>query len=343
MFLNRVLIDESNLDSSQLIPYRLFSFSELKDGIYSPLERLRILNPDVKIFYKHSNPIFSEAFLQRYPFIQPYSNEDVEFSLTPETYKPWEIIQNIGNRIREDIDILKSHKKWPSKFKVKPNLYSTIGKPKNLIIHSEVDILPNVVFDVRKGPVIIDKGVKISPFTYIEGPVYIGPGTHLDNARITGGCIIGTTCRLGGEIENSYIGDFTNKHHEGFLGHSFVGSWVNIGALATTSDLKNNYGIVKIHIKDKSITTNTIKFGSIIGDFSKIAIGTMMNTGSTIDIGCNIIAERHSGYSESFRWASKDSKYRLDIFINDTKKIMARRNQTLTIEMENLLKNLYED
>lgn len=94
----------------------------------------------------------------------------------------------------------------------------------------------------------------------------------IDNARITGGCIIGHTCRIGGEVENSMIGNFSNKHHEGFLGHSFLGSWVNIGALATTSDLKNNYGFIRIKIGEEQINTETIKFGSIIGDFSKIGI-----------------------------------------------------------------------
>ena len=154
--------------------------------------------------------------------------------------------------------------------------------------------------------------------------------------------IIGQACRIGGEVGNSIFENFANKHHEGFVGHSHIGSWVNMGAMSTTSDLKNNYGIVKVKYQSKQISTDTIKFGSIIGDFSKIAIGVMLNTGTIVDIGSNVTKGRVNGYIPPFSWAESSEKYRLDHFIQDTKKIMARRNQTLSFEEEVLLKSLYE-
>jgi glucose-1-phosphate thymidylyltransferase len=117
---------------------------------------------------------------------------------------------------------------------------------------------------------------------------------------------------------------------------------VNFGALATTSDLKNNYGVVKIHNGVKSLSTDTIKFGSIIADYTKIAIGCMLNTGTVIDLGSNLFSPRITGYIPKFTWGENSEKYRLDRFLQDTKKIMARRNQILHTEQENLIKHIYE-
>jgi glucose-1-phosphate thymidylyltransferase len=339
----KILIDDTLNNAGSLIPFRFYSFSEFRNGIFTPLERIKFQFPKSTIYYKHTNPVFQEAYLARNPDIKPLDEEiDIDHAYSASSFLPWDLLSKIGNQIREDINLIKEAKKWISKFKVKSKNYQLVGKEKHLWIHHSVKIGPGVVFDVTKGPILIEKDCKISPFTYIEGPCVIESSSQIDNARITGGCIIGTNCRIGGEVENSLIGNYTNKHHEGFLGHSMVGNWVNIGALATTSDLKNNYGIVKIKIGDQTVSTNTIKFGSIIGDFSKIGIGTMMNTGTTIDIGCNIVDSKISGYCKPFQWADGLSKYRLDSFLQDTKKIMGRRNQTLSIEMEKLIESIYE-
>lgn len=149
------------------------------------------------------------------------------------------------------------------KFKVKADRFHIYGKNKHLYIHPSSIIYPNVVFDVSSGPIIIDKNVKITSFSFLEGPLYIAEDAQIDNARITGASIIGQACRIGGEVGNSIFENFANKHHEGFVGHSHIGSWVNMGAMQTTSDLKNNYGIVKVKYQSKQISTDTIKFGSI--------------------------------------------------------------------------------
>ncbi len=340
---SKILIRENLSNLEVETPYRIYSFSEIRDGLFSPLERIKLKDNNSLIYYQNKDPLFQSAFLNRNDKIKAYSpDEDFDYILESNSCMPWDLISNLSSKINDDIELYIDKIKWVNKFKINSKSFKVVGKTKNLYIHQETNIYPNVVFDVSSGPIVIDKNVRISPFSYLEGPLFVGSGTHIDNARITGGCIIGIHCRIGGEIENSIICDFSNKHHEGFLGHSFVGHWVNIGAIATTSDLKNNYGVVKLTHNETQITTGTIKFGSIIGDFVKIGIGTMINTGTIIETGSNIVQNRISGYIRPFTWADGTTKYRLDKFISDTKKIMARRNQNLSPFMEEVIKNIYE-
>ncbi len=144
------------------------------------------------------------------------------------------------------------------------------------------------VIDARQGPVIIGKGVKIEPFTYLAGPAFIGYECRLVGGKLYAGVSLGEGCRVGGEVENSIFIGNTNKYHEGFIGHSYVGEWVNLGALTTNSDLKNNY--TEVSLKQNGLLTKTgnIKIGCFIGDHTKTGIGTLLNTGATIGFSCNL-------------------------------------------------------
>jgi len=341
MSTQRILIDESSIPLGLEIVTRFQSFSEIRTGVFNLIERLVQENRNCKIFYKNNDALFKKAFLSRNPFIFEYNNEEIDETINSENYLPWNLLQNVSRQIQSDIEIYKKIKKWKNQFRVNTDKFQIVGKSKHLYIHETAKVYPGVVFDVSSGPVIIDREAKIAPFSFLEGPLYIGVNSHIDNAKIGGGSIIGATCKIGGEVENSIISDFSNKHHEGFIGHSFLGSWVNIGALATTSDLKNNYGIISINLGNQRIDTGTIKFGAIIGDFSKIAIGVMLNTGSTIDVCTNIVTNRSSGYIKPFTWKENEI-YQLERFISDTKKIMSRRNKVLSEETELLIKRLFE-
>ena len=137
-----------------------------------------------------------------------------------------------------------------------------------------------VVLDAEHGPIYIDAGAEIHPFTRIEGPCYIGAGSVLFGAKCRAGNSIGPMCRIGGEIEGTIIQGYSNKYHDGFLGHAYVGQWVNLGALTTNSDLKNDYSEVRITLDGQSpIATGSNKVGALIGDHAKTSIGTLLNTG----------------------------------------------------------------
>ena len=131
-----------------------------------------------------------------------------------------------------------------------PKALNVIGSQKNLFVAKEASIYDLTVIDVRDGPVYIDEGAVIQPFTTIVGPSYIGQRTIVGRAKIIKSNI-GPACRIGGEVESCIFQCYANKYHEGFLGHSFIGEWVNIGASTTNSDLKNNYGPLRVVIGDK--------------------------------------------------------------------------------------------
>ena len=157
------------------------------------------------------------------------------------------------------------------------------GSKKDVYVAPGVTIHPMVVIDAEHGPVYIDEGAEIHPFTRIEGPCYIGKKSILLGAKCREGNSIGSVCRIGGELEESIIQGHSNKYHDGFIGHSYVGEWVNLGALTTNSDLKNDYSAVSVMLDGKhAIDTGSTKVGSLIGDHCKTSIGTLFNTGSYV-------------------------------------------------------------
>lgn len=165
------------------------------------------------------------------------------------------------------------------------------GDKKDVYIAPGVTIHPMVVIDAEHGPVYIDEGAEIHPFSRIEGPCYVGKNSILLGAKCREGNSIGPFCRIGGELEESIIHGFSNKYHDGFIGHSYVGQWVNLGALTTNSDLKNDYSNVSVMLDGKhSIDTGSTKVGSLIGDHTKTSIGTLFNTGSYVGAMAIIIA-----------------------------------------------------
>lgn len=157
------------------------------------------------------------------------------------------------------------------------------GSHSDVYIGRGAVIHPMVVIDAEHGPVYIDDGAEIHPFTRIEGPCYIGKKSILLGAKCREGNSIGPVCRIGGEVEESIIQGYSNKYHDGFLGHAYVGEWVNLGALTTNSDLKNDYSNVSVTLDGKvPIDTGSRKVGSLIGDHTKTSIGTLFNTGSYV-------------------------------------------------------------
>lgn len=165
------------------------------------------------------------------------------------------------------------------------------GNKKDVYIAEGAKVHPMVVLNAENGPIYIDERVEVHPFSRIEGPCYIGKDSILLGAKCREGNSIGPVCRLGGEVEESIIHGYSNKYHAGFLGHAYVGEWVNLGALTTNSDLKNNYSCVSVMLDGhRSINTGSTKVGSLIGDHVKTSIGTLLNTGSYVGAMAIIMA-----------------------------------------------------
>ena len=165
------------------------------------------------------------------------------------------------------------------------------GSKKNVYVAPGAKVHPMVTLDAEHGPIYIDEGAEIHPFSRVEGPCYLGKNSLLLGAKCREGNSIGDFCRVGGEVEESIIHGYSNKYHDGFLGHSYVGEWVNLGALTTNSDLKNDYSSVSVMLDGRrSIDTGSNKVGSLIGDHAKTSIGTLLNTGSYVGAMALIMA-----------------------------------------------------
>ena len=156
-----------------------------------------------------------------------------------------------------------------------------IGPLERVIVDPTARIEPHVLIDSTRGPVLIDRDAHVQAFSRLEGPCSVGQGTQILAARLRGGSI-GPQCRIGGEVEASIVHGHSNKYHEGFLGHSYVGEWVNFGAASQTSDLRTDYGPIVMHINGKQVHTGLIKIGSYIGDHTRTSLNVLFNTGSVV-------------------------------------------------------------
>ncbi len=222
----------------------------------------------------------------------------------------------------------------------------TVVYGEKLFVEEGARVYAGVVLDTEEGPVFIEKGAKVKPPTIIEGPCYIGADTIIDGAKIRPGAVIGPVCRIGGEVEASVVHAYTNKHHEGFLGHAYVGEWVNIGAMATNSDLKNNYSIVRVYVNGEMVNTGLLKVGCFIADHVKVGIGVMFNTGAVVGVAANIWgAEVTPKFVPSFAWGNPSEGFvvhELDKAIKTARNMMSRRKVELTKTEEELLRRVFE-
>jgi UDP-N-acetylglucosamine diphosphorylase/glucosamine-1-phosphate N-acetyltransferase len=133
---------------------------------------------------------------------------------------------------------------------------------------------------VRRGPVVVEAAAHVGPFVCLDGPVWIGPATRVNpHSWIREGTAAGAHCRLGGEIEASVFEPFANKPHDGFVGHSHMGGWVNLAAGTTTANLKSSYGVVRMRTGIGEIDTGRQFVGAFLGELARTAVHTTLGCG----------------------------------------------------------------
>jgi UDP-N-acetylglucosamine diphosphorylase/glucosamine-1-phosphate N-acetyltransferase len=204
-----------------------------------------------------------------------------------------------------------------------------------------VQIAPGVVLDTRDGPIRLDDDVTVHPFTRLVGPAYVGPGSALLGGSFEA-VSIGPVCKVHGEIEETVVLGFSNKAHDGFLGHAYAGMWVNLGALTTNSDLKNNYGTVRVWTPDGEVDTGERKIGCFLGDHVKTAIGTLLNTGTVVEAGANVFGGMPPRYLPPFSWGEASTVYEIDRFMDTARTVMGRRDVELTAGQDAMLRRAWE-
>lgn len=256
---------------------------------------------------------------------------------------PWQLISENGAMIEEDFRnfFYEEGVHWESE----PGV--TLMNPYDVWIGEGTRLSAGVVLDASGGPVVIDSNVVIGPNSVVIGPAYIGPGCRIRPlSRVCENTSLGPVCKIGGEVEDTIIIGYSNKQHDGFLGHSYLGSWVNLGADTNNSDLKNTYKPVKMwsYRAGKQIDTETVFLGVLIGDHSKTGINCSINTGTVIGPGCNLYGSPLiSGFIPGFSWGMADQliTYQFDKFLETAAIVKSRRKQTLTAIEEKMLARLH--
>ncbi len=286
------------------------------------LDKIKDINNFIRDFFNKS--------VTSYPQIEMKNGKIINYL--------WDAIEFNGVAINDDCNYFISSANLNTL--VKKGVF-LINKNK-IIIDKSAKIAPTVVIDASEGNVIIDKNVRILPQSSIFGPCYIGENTIIKaGAKIYGKTSIGNTCKVGGEVENSIIQSNTNKQHEGFLGHSYLGEWVNIGAGTNTSDLKNTYSPISVQLDKTEIDTERTFLGLLCGDHTKTAINTAFTTGTVAGICGIIVADGFlPRYIPSFAWRGTKgcSYYKLDKAIETIDTSMKRRNKKLLPEELKLIK-----
>ena len=207
----------------------------------------------------------------------------------------------------------------------------------------------SVVFDCSDGPVVIDSGCSIGPFTYFRGPVYVGPGSKIsEHSSIKDGVSIGHTCKMGGEIEGVVVEPYSNKQHYGFLGHSYLGSWINLGAGTCNSDLKNTYGTVNMRPlvdEQEKIATGMQFVGCLIGDYAKTAINTSIFTGKLIGVGSMVYGMATTNVPSFVNYARSIGQMGLlppEVIITTQRRMFGRRKVDQRDCDSQLIRDMYE-
>ncbi len=249
---------------------------------------------------------------------------------------PWDIVEYNAEEIEKEL------KKQRQKSGVRNQSGVVLVGPRNrLIIAPGARVWPGTVINTETGSVMVDRNAQVRPGSFIEGPCYIGPGTVIDAARVRPGCSFGPHCRVGGEVEASVFQGYANKHHDGFIGHSFVGEWANLGALTTNSDLKNAYQPVRVFFDGKAVDTGLLKVGCFIGDHAKTAIGTLLNTGARVGTFANWFEPGLSPREiPAFAWG-QEQRWKLSDALVCAQAVMARRGIRMTSAYERVLRRLH--
>jgi UDP-N-acetylglucosamine diphosphorylase/glucosamine-1-phosphate N-acetyltransferase len=251
--------------------------------------------------------------------------------------RPWDLLEGNPARIAADVDDL-----WPDDSDVPQVL--RFGDHR-LSVHQTGQIEPGVHVDLRHGPIRIAAGARVEGPARLTGPLFVGPDSTVFGGSV-GTSTIGPVCLVRGEVAHSILTGFVNKAHDGYLGHAIVGRWVNLGAFTTNSDLKNNYGAVRVWTLDGECDTGLVKVGCFLGDHVKTGIGTVLTTGTVVGAGSNIFGGlMPPTVVPPFSWGSGPDlrDHRLEKFLQTTQRVMARRSQALTPGVESILRRAWRD
>jgi len=327
LFINgRIIIDPATIQTFKTEKEVIFIYNDTIAGAF-------LNGSNVKKFV---NALEKEKNLNEFKEI---SRKEVE-KITIINY-PWDLIHNNASEIEKDFNFSAEG----GNIEGNVSDHSVLINKSNIYIGKDAVIKPGAVLDAEKGSIYIGDGAEVLPNAVIIGPAFIGNGSTIKiGAKIYGGTSIGEVCKVGGEVEESIIHSYSNKQHDGFLGHAYLGQWINIGADTNNSNLKNNYGNVKVYVNGKVIDSGSMFVGLTMGDHSKTGINTMFNTGTVVGVMSNIFGtDFPPKFIPSFTWGSarRMMEYKYGKALETARLVMGRRNQKLTPEYEKMIHHIY--
>ncbi len=255
---------------------------------------------------------------------------------------PWDLVQHNGEMLARDFDrrLRQQERTYP------PAGVSIVGPSDRLLVEDSAQVEPMVLVDTTRGPVLIDRDARVQAFSRLEGPCYVGPGTRVLGGRIRAGTTLGPDCRVGGEVEASILHGRVNKYHDGFLGHSYVGEWVNLAAGTHSADLRTDYQPVRVEVQGWKVNTGLTKVGCFLGDHTKTGLGVLLNPGTTIGAFCSLLPS--GGYGPRTlppfctQREGRPREQDLDALLHAAAKVMSRRGRELSSELEALYRKLHQ-
>lgn len=343
-----ILLDDLSFNNS-LYPFgSVKSMVHIRLGILSILEKWEFVFPGRVTLTSQKSPDEALTSYKKIPAnLIPSSNflkqlkKDFNANLPADDCKllqhSWQLFEYNNWAIQQDFDLLtegKISKKLSSTNKLigAENIFAEEGAKVNYCILNATD-----------GPIYIGKNAEIQEGSLIRGSFGLGEGSRIKmGAKIYGATTIGPYCLAGGEIKNSILMNYSNKGHDGYLGDSVIGSWCNLGAGTSNSNLKNTAGVVKMYNKEKEVFENAgNKCGLIMGDYSRCAINTSFNTGTLVGISCNIFGNSFPPkYIEDFTWG--EQHYIFEKAISDINNWKNLKGLQITEQEIFSLKNIYK-
>ena len=251
---------------------------------------------------------------------------------------PWDIFQLNDWAIRQDFEMITA--------KRKSQRISTSNKvinPSQVFMEKGAKVEHGII-NAATGPIYIGKNAEVMEGCIIRGPFAMGEEACLKmGTKVYGATTLGPRCIVGGEIKNSVLFGYSNKAHDGYLGDSVVGEWCNLGAGSTNSNLKNNASDVKIWTIKGEMNAG-LKCGLLMGDYSRTAVNTAINTGTVIGICCNVFGSGLTPkYIPNFSWGSEGVKrYEFEKALLDIDGWKQLKGQTIRDEEKSVLKYIFE-
>ncbi|MBS9523711.1 GlmU family protein [Litoribacter alkaliphilus] len=258
-------------------------------------------------------------------------------------HKPWHIFQYNGSEIRNDFEIV-------TKGKISADIndpHTKTYEADNIFIEEGANIKA-AILNAEDGPIYIGRNAVVQEGSIIKGPFALCEHATVNmGAKMRGDTTIGPYSKVGGEVSNSVIFGFSNKGHDGFMGNSVLGEWVNLGADTNTSNLKNNYATVKLWDYTRGGFSNTGQqfCGLMMADHSKCGINTMFNTGTVVGVGANIFGDGFPrNFIPSFSWggAAGFTTFQFRKFEEVATKVMERRKLEFDATEKAILQKVFE-